>query len=95
MPAFRNSDGSVVVDGVTLTASQVASISNASAANVARPLVITTGSGKLYGKTGTPRYGMFYKGGKVHSLDANGNIIPNTGWKPSNASRSAFKFTAV
>lgn len=93
MPATRNSDGSVVVDGVTLTAAQVTAINSAAAAP-ARPLLITTGSGRQYGQNGPPRYGVFFSHltGKWNFLDKNGSIISNSSWKPKNLSRSKFKF---
>lgn len=99
MPAaVRNANGSVTVNGVTLTREQA--LAAGAAANAPapalRPLVITTGSGKVYGKTGTPRFGIFYDKvlGSWVQLDENMRPIHNTSWKEKNLNRASFKFGA-
>ena len=99
MSAVRNSDGSVTVDGVTLTATQVSAISQAQAlvaavAPVVRPLMILTGSGRRYGQSGTPRFGIWFDGRNWWYLDANKNHIPATSWKPKNLNRAKFTFAS-
>lgn len=99
MPATKNSDGSVsmVVNGasVTLTAADVSAINNAQLPPAEkRPLTIVTGSGRQYGKTGTARFGIFYKNGAWHYLDKYGAVIPGTSWKPRNLNRAKFSFSS-
>lgn len=97
MSAVRNSDGSVTVNGVRLSAAQVREANTAltTPPPVKHPLVITTGSGKVYGKTGVPRYGiaMDPATGSYHFLDANWDPIPNTSWKVRNLNRMKILFS--
>lgn len=92
MPAVKNSDGSVSINGLRLSAAEVADI--ASAKPVFRPLTIVTRSGKSYGNDGTPRFGIGYDA-ETESwtyLDENFEPIPGTSWKAKNLSRATFTF---
>jgi hypothetical protein len=96
MPATKQYDGSVIVDGVRLSPSQVAAVTTASVApvTVLRPLSILTGSGKRYGQNGTPRYGIFFNGEHWVWLDKNMKPISEFGsWKVKNLNRSKFTFS--
>lgn len=100
--ATRNIDGSVLVDGVRLTADQVLAISNAQNAPAVsgccsssfKPMSIITFSGRRYGDTGPARYGIWFstRTNKWSFLDKNGILIPNTSWKAKNLSRAKFTF---
>lgn len=93
MSATLNTDGSVtLVDGRTITIADIESIMTAQPAF--RPLVIETGSGRIYGNSGTPRYGIWFSEltGSWHYLDMGGNVIPGTSWKARNLNRAKFTF---
>lgn len=62
-----------------------------------RPLIIETGSGRIYGATGEPRFGIWFDSAtnSWHYLGANGRIIPGTSWKPANLNRCKFTFNTV
>ncbi len=94
--AIKNSDGSVTMttssgNRVTLSAADLAA---AQAASVARPVIVTTGKGRVVGASGEPRYGIFYdsESDSFHFLDKNGDFIPNSSWRPRNLNKAKFKF---
>jgi hypothetical protein len=92
MSAVKNADGSVTINGLVLSALEVTAINNAKPAF--NPLTIVTRSGKSYGNTGTPRYGIaFFPATDSWSyLDKNHRPIPGTSWKAKNLSRATFTF---
>jgi hypothetical protein len=92
--AVRNTDGSVMVDGVRLTAAQVVAIGSARSPEPFRPILITTGGGKKYGQSGVPRYGIAYDKatGSFHWLDENWEPIHNGSWKTRNLNRMTLTF---
>lgn len=91
MSAIRNEDGSVLVNGVRLTAAEVEAVK--SAKPVFRPLLITTGSGRKYGHNGEPRYGVFFNGTSWFWLDKNCRPMTSVGpWAAKNLSRASLTF---
>ena len=92
MSAILNDDGSVTLNDTTLSASDIAAILTAQPAF--KPLIIETGSGRTYGNSGEPRYGMWFSEltNSWHYLDQRGNVIPGTSWKARNLNRAKFTF---
>ena len=95
--AIKNADGSVTMttasgNRVTLSPADLAA---AQSASTPRPLVITTGKGRVVGASGEPRYGIFYdtESDSFHFLDKDGDFIPNSSWRPRNLNKASFKFS--
>lgn len=94
MSAVLNNDGSVTLDtGRVITPSEIEAIMTAQP--LFRPMTIETGSGRIYGNSGTPRYGIWFSEltNSWHYLDAAGVVIPGTSWKARNLNRAKFTFS--
>ena len=94
MSAVLNPDGSVTLSGGNvITVADIEAIMTAQPAF--RPLTIETGSGRIYGNSGTPRYGIWFSEltNSWHYLDMAGNVIPGTSWKARNLNRAKFTFS--